>query len=146
MEEGPSAGCVLYGQLAAMLPGDRIGDRKPEPCSLSNRLGGEEGFEDSLSERSWNSGAGIGDAQIEPPGILRRSDVDRAFSPDRIEGIRDQIHESLVEDAWVAIDEIRAVQSYLNLDTLLDAMPQDCDNGANALFDARDLAFIFVES
>ena len=81
---------------------DPIGDREAESGSTSYRFGGKERFKYSVPDFDGNALAAITNRNQKLAVLPTGGKVDRPVALDRIDRVSDDIHENLIELAYVA--------------------------------------------
>src|SRR5438034_11182625 len=98
-QEGGAPARLNERDLASVLLDDAVGDREPQPGAGSDVLGREEGVEDARRDLRRNSGAAVGEDDLDRLAFERRADPDLAMRSvlQRVAGIREQVDEDLLE-------------------------------------------------
>src|SRR6266511_1294942 len=99
-EAGALADAAVHLDAPAVPIDDAVNDREPEPRALADVLGGEERIEDPRQHVGRDAGTVVAHGDLDLAVAPRGDNLDRAARlalADRLGGVRDQVHEHLIQ-------------------------------------------------
>ena len=108
-------------------------DRQPQPRTLANGLGGEEGFENMCPGVRVHAAAGIADPDRDLILLVACLDADDTGSVDGLRRVVDQVEEDLIELRRRAVNRGELAEIALDLDPALELVLADLERRLQAL-------------